>query len=202
MNKVKLLLYCTKAKPYLVHVKEYSSLSFSEEIDCGYELRESLREVVEELNGKIVAECDCEKVEEICCEMLDNGVGGYPIYYTETLDCIEELSGLDTNDLANYLSQKIGGEKVGYALHLSNVKVFDKPLTFERNYIYKNTHGNLLISKAPQNMCRIYDRFGNLHILLSIQPQWICKILNGEKTIEVRRQIVKELKEEIENGFR
>lgn len=198
MSKVKLLLYCTKSKPYLW--KYFSN--YDEGSGYNYETSSSPKEWEDEgtiLNGKIVAECDCDKVEEICCEMLDNGIGSYPIYYTETLDCIEKLSCLDTNDLANYLPQKIGGEKVGYALHLSNVKVFDKPLTFERNYIYKNTHGNLLISKAPQNMCRAYDRFGNMHILLSIQSQWICKILNSEKTIEVRKQILKELKEQIEN---
>lgn len=198
MSKVKLLLYCTKSKPYLYG--HYIGFETLYHYDLTNDKKVFDRHKV--LNGKIVAECDCEKVEEIFCEMLDNGVGSYPIYYSETLDCIEELSGLDTNDLANYLSQKIGGEKVGYALHLSNLKIFDKPLTFERNYIYKETHGNLLISKAPQNMCRIYDRFGNKSILISIQPQWLCKILNGKKTIEVRKQIVKELKEEKENGFR
>ena len=48
-------------------------------------------------------------------------------------------------------------------------------------------------------MCRVYDRFGNKYILISIRPEWVCKILNGEKTIEVRKQIIKELKEELEN---
>lgn len=33
---------------------------------------------------------------------------------------------------------------------------------------------------------------GNKSILMSIQPQWVCKILNGEKTIEVRKKFPKD----------
>lgn len=33
---------------------------------------------------------------------------------------------------------------------------------------------------------------GNKAILMSIQPQWVCKILNGEKTIEVRKKFPKD----------
>lgn len=193
MSKVKLLLYCTKAKPYL---NDYRHFEFCNKFVI-------MNKNVNALNGKIVAECDCDKVEEIFCEMLDNGVGSYPIYYTETLDCIEESSCLNTNDLANYLSQKIGGEKVGYALHLSNIKIYDKPKElneyYKDNFLQELNDTDARVYKAPQNMCRVYDEKGNMYILISIQPQWLCKILNGEKTIEVRRQIVKELKEQIEN---
>lgn len=31
----------------------------------------------------------------------------------------------------------------------------------------------------------------NEYILISIQPQWLCKILNGEKTIEVRKKVLR-----------
>ena len=30
-------------------------------------------------------------------------------------------------------------------------------------------------------------------ILLSVKPEWLVKILNGEKTIEVRKKVLKEL---------
>ena len=52
----------------------------------------------------------------------------------------------------------------------------------------------LYCTKAPQNMCNVYDRFGNRYILISIQPQHLAKILNGKKTIEVRKKILKSLK--------
>lgn len=31
------------------------------------------------------------------------------------------------------------------------------------------------------------------YILISIRPEWLCKILNGEKTIEVRKKVLKEM---------
>ena len=46
--------------------------------------------------------------------------------------------------------------------------------------------------KAPQNMCNAYDVYKNHYILISIRPEWLCKILNGEKTIEVRKKVLKE----------
>ena len=42
-------------------------------------------------------------------------------------------------------------------------------------------------------MMRVYDRFGNKYILISVRPKWLCKILNGEKTIEVRKKVLKEM---------
>ena len=56
MNKVKLLLYSTKAKPYLYDrlvIKSEKRFSVSDNMLCDYFL-----------NGKIVAECDCDKVEK------------------------------------------------------------------------------------------------------------------------------------------
>jgi len=30
-------------------------------------------------------------------------------------------------------------------------------------------------------------------VLISIRPEWLCKILNSEKTIEVRKKVLKEM---------
>lgn len=55
------------------------------------------------------------------------------------------------------------------------------------------------IVKAPQNMMRVVDykigHIGNeeIKVLISIRPKWISKILNGEKTIEVRKKVLKEM---------
>lgn len=56
------------------------------------------------------------------------------------------------------------------------------------------------LQKAPQNMMRVYDPWeidengvGEAYVLISIHPEWICKILNGEKTIEVRKKVLKEM---------
>lgn len=52
-----------------------------------------------------------------------------------------------------------------------------------------------VLGKAPQNMmkcCEIQYMVED-YILISIRPQWLCKILNGEKTIEVRKKVLKEM---------
>lgn len=49
---------------------------------------------------------------------------------------------------------------------------------------------NIQVGKAPQNMMRFI--FNNEeYVLISIRPEWLCKILNGDKTIEIRRKILK-----------
>lgn len=229
---MKLLLYCTKAKPYLW---EYW---FNGDNGCGYNYETSFspeewKDEGDILNGKIVAECDCEKVEEIscCCVpyrnknnlgyelFIDNGI--YKVEWKENINLVDEEKKynnpenykdegvvFERNDryidtmlknedlkkmclspqlLLNYLTL---GNK-GYALYLSNLKIFDEPIELAR-YTDKDYYE---IEKAPQNMCKVYDRFGNKYILISIRPEHLCKILNGEKTIEIRKQIVNGLKE-------
>ena len=219
---MKILLYCTKGKPYLYgHYIGFETLYH-------YDLTNDKKvfDSHKVLNGKIVAECDCEKVEKISCccvpyrnnnnlgyeYFLDNGVykvewnkhnivGEKPeVYkneavvfersdkYIDTMFKNKDLQQmcLSPQALLDYI--KLGDN--GYGLHLSNVKVFDEPKEL-RYYNDKEYHR---ITKAPQNMMCVYDEDGNKYVLISIRPEWICKILNGEKTIEIRKQIVKELK--------
>ena len=237
---VKLLLYCTKAKPYLYKPYEYDC--FEQDETSGFYLanKSMLKEDVL-LNGKIICECECEKVEPFncCCVpyckennlgyelFVDNGV--YKVEWKENINLRDENK--QDNNPENYkddgvvferkdryidtmlknddlekakitpqeLLDYIGLGNEGYALHLSNVKVLNKPLQFEKDFIYKDYKSNELITKAPQNMCNVYDRFGNHYILISIRPEHLCKILNGEKTIEVRKKILNSLKEVKEN---
>lgn len=230
MSKVKLLLYCTKAKPYLYgHYIGFETLYH-------YDLTNDRKvfDMHKVLNGKIVAECDCEKVEEIycCCvpyrnknnlgyeKFIDDGV--YKVEWKENINLVEKQKEynnpeiykdegvvfersdryIDTMFKNEYLQKmclspqqlldylKLGHK--GYALHLSNVNIFDKPK--ELNEYYKDNLLQQLNNKAPQNMCHVYDSKGNIYILISIKSEWLCKILNGEKTIEVRRVVTNKLK--------
>lgn len=181
---VKLLLYCTKSKPYLVY--DYYDNS------CGKCITADKIESYH-LNGKIVAECNCQKVEEIFLQGGEENL----TFGTKSLFSIERKSCLDFEQLESYFGYN--NDIWGYALHLSNVKVLNNPLQFEKDFIYKDYKSNGLITKAPQNMCNVYDRFGNHYILISIQPQHLVKILNGEKTIEVRKKILNSLKEMLED---
>ncbi len=126
-------------------------------------------------NGTVVARFWCNKVEEIKYHPYDC------TFYTDTVDTIisvdnpissfEKASGLSYFELSDYLYN--GKDKVGYAIHISKLEVFDKPrlLTmFRKPEFYKNIYdnsGNRLsllerlrkysVSKAPQNFCYIEE---------------------------------------------
>ena len=94
-----------------------------------------------------------------------------------------------------------------YAIHIKNLHIFDKPKELSDYYsqgqvnwieeteLYRLKNG---ITSAPQNMCYAYKYNYSKnklekYILISIKPEWLCKILNGEKTIEVRKKVLKEM---------
>lgn len=168
------LLYCTSIKNFSLQ-------------NCVELFRKSNGKIYD-YSQKIVCEVEIDKVEEI----ILNGDEIKCKYGTRSLFSIEEESCLTFDALDYYLNVD---KPYGYALHLTNLKVFDRPLSFDKDYIYKDYKTNALITKAPQNMCYCYDRFGNKYVVISIKPQHLCKILNGEKTIEVRRKVLNCLKE-------
>ena len=206
--KSKLLLYCTKSKPYLYHRIEQSPDAMNE-VDCGYDLIYWKKEAKEEkellssfsLNGKIVAECDFEVDTIVMQKGADdkiygnNGFMGYGIisknhsfsWYDENKTCLSE------EKLFNYLKGKNG-----YAIHIKNLHIFDEPRELS-DYYKSNDYCKSWqpITKTPQNMMNAYDidlgKGVYWKILISIRPEWLCKILNGEKIIELRKRVLKEM---------
>ena len=187
---MKLLLYCTKAKPNL---KDYREAFMGFGIANHY--------VGETMNGKIVAECDFE-VEEIKYEYEWKGYEDVS-YFTNNLsrEELEKKSCLENKELRNYLRLKplccVKG-KNGYAIHIKNLHIFNEPrelFNYETQEIWNNTsHYHRTIMKAPQNMMYCYGKnTGEKYILISIRPEWLVKILNGEKQIEVRKKVLKEM---------
>lgn len=171
---MKLLLYCTKNKPYVIggYHKPYY-------LDKGgkHSVMDSRDDI---LNGKIVAECYFE-VEKMG---LDTGEG---LVFDNGFN---KESQLDLFEIAKYV-----GNNYYYAIHIQNLHIYNKPRP-KKWFGYTDKKGYLcMVEKAPQNMMYCYDEFGNDYVLISIQPQWLCKILNGEKTIEVRKKILKRMLE-------
>ena len=158
---MKLLLYCTKSKPNLNKLYGKNWFYFGEKL-IDLDVR---------LNGKIVAQCDCEKIETICPEFgyLDAACEGGAGY-------ILDKACLTRQQLIDYGK----GEWLS-ALHLSNIEVFDNP----KKLI------DFGVKKAPQNMMKVFDYKGNEYVLISIRPEHLANILNGKKTIEVRKKILK-----------
>lgn len=183
----KLLLYCVKAKPYLNcdfgkdNHEEYSG-------NWNIYLADKQDECSNIVNGKIVAECDYE-VEKI--KLKTNSYEAW--FETKTLDeeQLIEKSCLRVDELYNYLEPNANG----YAIHIKNLHIFDEP-RFIQDYS-KNENPYNYIENAAQNMMYAYDvkSFNNFEkkVLISIHPEWLCKILNGEKTIEVRKKVLKEM---------
>lgn len=180
MATTKCLLYCTKAKPYLF---EYDNDRFAF-LECRLEDKLCFEDKI--LNGKIVAECEVEteKLKKLSLAERKNDFLRF-----ENEEEILKQSCLSELQLRNYL---INDE--GYALHIKNLK--RKMLSFDKDCIFKKPHGNEIITKAPQNMQWCYDRRGNRYALISIRPEWLCKILNGEKTIEIRKKVLKGMVDE------
>ena len=214
MKKVKTLLYCTKAKPYLVQglAKPMHTLDANNPYNFNWKVvKKGFSN--DRLNGKIVAECEIEAEEsEDKVSYFDSWFNEG--HHTKTLSNkeLEKRSCLSYQDLIKYLGDGEPNEVIGYALHISNLKIFDKPLELTDTYTRKCTwdkcsrceYGkegkincgtiDIPLSRAPQNMMRVWYK-GERYVLISIQSKWLCKSLNGEKTIEVRRKVLNCMKE-------
>jgi len=181
---MKLLLYCTKAKPELYITDKGFVLT-----DFG--LGEYFNNKVL-LNGKIVAECDFE-VEQIQNKLTNNN--SHLELFTDSLieKKLFEKSCLNRYDMFSYLKNNFTkkDEIKGYAIYLKNLHIFDKPR--ELDFYSSNFDYFKKVEKAPQNMMKVWEDQESPRVLISIRPQWLCKILNGEKKIEIRKKVLKEM---------
>jgi len=208
---MKLLLYCTKAKPYLYKTEDttYPAYPIGYHTDKDLKLKLSNTNELANLNGKIVAECDFD-VETYLTEkswfsqkvrVVNKRVCDGVAKYSETEDMINSIldkSCLTIEELTNYMNFKdnIINQKELYAINIKDLKIFDKPRELYDCLIHPKIepkyYGCEHLSKAPQNM--MYVELDDIrYILISIRPEWLCKILNGEKTIEVRKKVLKEM---------
>ena len=198
---MKLLLYCTKAKPYLYYAQESRTLMDIDNSFEGYKITN--KNVDDLLNGKIVAQCDFTVFDIHPCASYKGGTEYGSNCMWATFLNEEDLlkkSCLTKKELGNYLAPN---RSSGYGIGIKNLHIFDKPRELSDYFCgipkKMNTLDNLSpyvnvsIDKAPQNMMYAIDYNDNEYVLISIQPQWLCKILNGEKTIEVRKKVLKEM---------
>lgn len=175
---MKLLLYCTKSKKQLFFDKIKQMFMFG---------LNGKNDKFNSLNGKIVAECDFE-VEGIFG--ISRGTNQPDKYDFKWEDRILNGACLTNDQMNDYIPN--------YAIHIKNLHIFDKPRDI-RNYYniaprtMQDCMNQKALVKAPQNMCNAYDVYKNHYIVISIRPEWLCKILNGEKTIEIRKKVLKEM---------
>ncbi len=194
MENVKLLLYCTKEK------NKYDRLVRDEHHGKPFYLYGAITKNFESLNGKIVAKCDfdAEKIRKGWGCL--NGTRYFRMsenhYYPDFE--LEEHSCLSFDEMDNYLKGTLN-EMSGHAIHIKNLHIFDMPKELSechKEYGKYFVNYYMPIEKAPQNMMRVWLYENGewvMYILISIRPQWMCKILNKEKDVEVRRAVLKEM---------
>ena len=218
---VKCLIYCTKAKPRLFKTLK-NNIFYHSQSHFDF-LSDFEKENI--LNGKIVASFDCEKVDYYEMEyhknnLVMNDISIYDEFESKEWghDCFKRVisneyskeeiancelikkSCLSFDELGKYVCSKNEIDNF-YAIHISNLEIFDKPKELSE-YSKRLPNGDFQqLGKAPQNMmnvCKIKYLIED-YVLISIKPEWVANILNGEKTIEVRKQVVNKLKELILN---
>lgn len=127
------------------------------------------------INGKVVACFDLNKITMIRNRAIGiymDGSSAQKLYEHPGKDIIQK-TGMTFKEIAEY-----GNNKNLYCWHIENLEAFDEP------FIY--------FGKAPQSWC--YAEFKDERcIIISIKPEWVEKILSGEKTIEIRKTAPKEL---------
>ena len=113
--------------------------------------------IYENYNGKVVCSFKCYKVEDIKPKVKLGILNTYNTYETETLviNPLLEKCCLSYEELDLYLEWKNG-----YAIHISDLKIFDTPKElgeFKHERKFENTPITEItrLTKAPQNYCYV-----------------------------------------------
>jgi len=157
-------IYCTKDKE-LLH-KNCADIYWVEDKDFKAKSKQLGLQTQPILNGKVLFKFRCYKVEEIKTDGMN--IFSIPIFYTDCVNyaMLQARSCLNLAEIDAYLK----GKK-GYAIHISDLEIFDKSKElneFNRYHDKKNEHSacwtckrfgtgcmSCKLTKAPQNYCYI-----------------------------------------------
>jgi len=195
MRQTTLLLYLTKAAPF-VHFDEVTKTYVM------------IKGISGPFNGTVCGACETDKVERITRNVVDLNHPMMQEYFTFSLwekDLLAR-SRLTKAEMSVYDPK--------FAIYLESPKpIVPMPITrlaknaFSEEDIASHPHTVTLYKdmvRAPQNMCRAYwfrDGDWKQVIVLSVRARFFCDIMNGKKDIEVRRSVLRELKEMAEFGY-
>lgn len=115
----KCYIYCTKEKPFIQKIR-FGDIAISHT-----QISNNL------YNGKVIGEFICDKAERFSVGSLRS-------------DDIEKLACLSYNDIINYFykPEELDGKtaKQGFAWHISDLKIYDKPKELSEFRTPKNPH--------------------------------------------------------------
>lgn len=184
---MKAYIYVTAKRPYLCY-QDYERTDRSKNFK-GYKLFDASYKKCS-CNGKVVASFELRTIVN-----LSDEYAGKP--KDSRFYGILRNACLTVDELEKYCPTNSG--KKAFAWHIDNLEIFEKPWTLKSFMSVDTTYPGWEedwrplneITKAPQSwMYAIaYYEDGNCEpcLLISINSQWACKILNGEKTIEIRK---------------
>lgn len=195
---MKLLLCCTKQPPYLYGNPFILKTEFDHY--CLVKQKNAIFGEDNLLNGKIVAECDFE-VEEIKNYTSREKGTFYSWYEYKGLnigdeDCeLLKDSCLTFDEISDYLLANNG-----YAIYIKNLHIFDEPRELKqyRKIISKISSSKYAyyveqIDESPKNMMYVFDDEGEKKVLISIHPERLVKLLDGECTIILKKKVLKRM---------
>lgn len=143
-------IYCTKNGGILAVHKKNGLVEYS------YRKGKAKPNVINHLNGKVVARFWCDKVEYVE-NTYDEFRWGEEDYSTETLnpDVLYEKSCLSFEEMDKYLKGDCG-----CAIHITNLEIFDKPKEISKFSIkvFPHRKDNLMtryLTRAPQSWCYV-----------------------------------------------
>lgn len=187
---MRVYIYCTKARPMLRVAKEplpNQKRAMTYENENGF-----TKYIVDEMyegNGKIVGSFELNEVIPFAmwCETTIAIERGHNIDF----DTILKRAKLTNEKMFEYVGK---GKRYRYAWSIDDLEVFDRPMELS----------DFEIEKAPQSWCYATKYHYGIEadipiksegvIIISIKPEWVEKILNGEKTLEIRKSVPKEIK--------
>ena len=191
---MKALLYCTRRKPYLKKVFDVYTLFNYEPYDI--------------LNGTIPCECDYEieeiKLNEYEYEDFNNSPYFCSDFETETLQEADlcQQSCLTDDELCEYLGLYKEADVYGYAIHISNLDIYADPKEINdcvKGEWIEYSNGPTFfrpeaIEHVPKGMTFVWCKEnGDQYVFIPVNPEQLCKILNGECTIIVKKKVLKEM---------
>lgn len=158
----KAYIYCTKAKPYL-----YKEANPPFELFLDSQLYKGKGYDDRLFSGKVIGEFICDEIIEW---QYDRGHQYYVDYpddctsYFPYLKCHSEATGLKCSEIENY-----GKGKTLYGLHISDLKIYDKPKKL-REFYTKKTCNSCKKSGYESTAC-VYDEDCKVPMPINRAPQ-------------------------------
>ena len=190
---MKTFIYCTKAKPYLTDMQGIQGELLHRFNTFNHQYEDRI------LNGKVVAQFELDNIYKLVKHKFADAYHKPDRYEPDVgFNWIMDNSCLTDDKLWDY-----GKGKDLYAWHIKDLTIIE-PLElseFEKDskkglkgYNWSGININFVetITKAPQSWQYAYYK-GERVLLMSIKSKWCEKILNGEKTIKVRKTAPREV---------